>query len=158
MRSYTTNLGEVLILEKKKDTESQGKVRKDNRRNGTQMRGLARFRTKSKGHKAVALRSPGGGRMFSARQCSYSSQSLSGKWTRQEVARGMEHERKKKNYIYEVRYIRWRTGVDVRKKMSTSRLIFRHHDRCVVQMAKTPPESLIFQPLLQREDTTNLHG
>lgn len=60
-----------------------------------------------------ALGSPGGGRMFSARQHIYNSWCLSGKWTRQGVARGTEHERAKDSYIYEVWNIGQWIGMDV---------------------------------------------
>lgn len=59
--------------------------------------------------KGSCFGSPAGG------QHSYSSRSLSGKWTRGEVARGMEHERKN-DYIYEVQDISRCTGMDVRKR------------------------------------------
>lgn len=63
-----------------------------------------------------ALGSPGGGRMFSASQHIHSSWCLSGKWTRQGVARGTEHERAKDSCTYEVWNIgRW-VGMDVRNR------------------------------------------
>lgn len=63
-----------------------------------------------------ALGSPGGGRMFFARQHIYSSWYLSGKWVRQGVARSTEHERAKGSYIYEVRNIGQWIGMDVRNR------------------------------------------
>lgn len=61
-----------------------------------------------------ALGSPGGERMFAARQ--NSSWSHSGKWMRQGVARSMVNERGKASYTDELRNVgRW-IGMDVRNK------------------------------------------
>lgn len=65
-----------------------------------------------------ALGSPRGGRMFSASQHIHSSWCLSGKWTRQGVARGTVHEKAKDSCTCERWNIgRW-VGTDVRNRCS----------------------------------------
>lgn len=103
------------------------------RRRRRRSRGGMRTHNSVQTWKGTGCTDPGGGRMFSARQQTYNSQSLSGKWTRQGVVRGVEHEREEQLHFSSAEH-----GLVDRnacpERMSASWLIYHYHDRCTVQM------------------------